>query len=154
NVYQLVPAADNPLFEGHALLEHDGLLAPWPANWRANYQTWQPRSLRPSWPTPVAIGNVRTFNDYPWINLTRPAFSQRAADLLRDILEPNGELLPMRHKIGTYYYYNCTQMSNCVDLTRSRTTKVDNGIISNLDGIVFIDEIVEQLTIFKIRTRL
>ena len=39
------------------------------------------------------VGHVRRFNDYPCINMSRPAFSQRAVDLLRDVLEPNGEPL-------------------------------------------------------------
>jgi hypothetical protein len=106
NVYLIYPVLDNPLYEGLALTDHSELLDFWPANWRPNFQTWQPRSLEATWPTPEVIGNVRTFNDYPCINLSRPAFSQRAVDLLRDILEPNGELLPVRHKIGRYYFYN------------------------------------------------
>jgi hypothetical protein len=92
NVYDLMPVLDNPLFDGLALHDekHSHLLDTWPADWRANYQTWKPVSLRETWPTPEVEGNVRKFNDYPCINLSRPAFSQRAVDMLRDVLEPNG----------------------------------------------------------------
>ncbi len=148
---------DNPLFEGLALghEKYWKLLATWPADWRTNYQTWQPRSLRGIWPTPEVEGNVRKFNDYPCINLVYPAFSQRAVDMLRDILEPNGELLPIRHKIGTYYFYNCTQMVNCIDLTKSKITKLKDGIITSTgDKLVFIDKMLEDLTVFKARTQL
>ena len=111
----------------------------------ANYQTWVPRSLKATWPTPKVIGNVRRFNDFPCINLAYPAFSQRAVDLLRDVLEPNGELLPVRHEIGTYYFFNCTCMTNCVDLTRSHVTKLSDGIVTDTKKLVFIDEMLEGL---------
>ncbi len=80
NVYELFPVLDNPLFEGLALDsdKYGDLLDTWPPNWRANYQTWQPKRLRDTWPTPEVEGNVRCFNDYPCINLSGPAFSQRA----------------------------------------------------------------------------
>src|SRR5207253_1656606 len=135
------------LFEGLALSfeKYGDLLDTWPEDWRANYQTWQPRLLKRTWPTPEVEGNVRKFNDYPCINLTSPAFSQRAVDMLRDVLEPNGELLPVRHKIGTYYFYNCTRMTNCVDLTKSKITKCEDGIVSSTEKLVFIDKMLQDL---------
>jgi hypothetical protein len=156
NVFELFPVLDNPLFDGLSLKnwerEH-ALLEPWPADWRANYQTWEPKSLKTIWPTPEVEGNVRTFNDYPTVNW-RPGFSQRAVDILRDILEANGELLPVRHKIGTYYFYNCRRMSNCVDLAKSKTTKLKDGIVTDTSNLVFFDDMLDDLTIFKIRTTL
>lgn len=156
NVYELFPVLDNPLFEGLALKDNAKdreWLQTWPANWRANYQTWRPRSLKASWPTLEVVGDVRRFNDYPTVDF-RPAFSRRAVDLLRDILEPNGELLPLRHKIGTFYFYNCTCMTNCVDLTKSSITKLPDGIVSSTEHLVFIDGMLDDLTIFKVRTQL
>ena len=152
-IYVLVPAVDNPLFEGLALEERPQILETWPADWRAKYQAWQPKLLTDNWKIPDVVGNVRAFNDYPGIN-TSPAFSQRAVDLLRDILEPNGELLPVRHKCGTYYFYNCTHMTNCVDLSRSDTRKIAGGFITTTAKLTFIDEMLEDLTIFKVRTQL
>jgi hypothetical protein len=155
NVYLIYPVLDNPLYEGLALTDRSELLDYWPADLRPNFQTWQPRSLKATWPTPEVIGNVRRFNDYPCINLSRPAFSQRAVDLLRDILEPNGELLPVRHKIGRYYFYNCTCMTSCVDLSKSKITRLsDGGIVFGTKKLVFFDEMLDDLTIFKIRTQL
>lgn len=152
-VYNLEPVTDNPLFEGLAL-ERSELLEFAPKDWIRNYQTWQPQSLKATWPTPEVIGNVRRFNDFPCINLSRPAFSQRAVDLLRDVLEPNGELLPVRHRIGTYYFYNCTRMVSAADLTRSDVIRLDGGLITRTNGLVFIDERLDGLTIFKERTQL
>lgn len=154
NVYVMQPVTDNPLFGGLALLENGALLKTWPPDWRRNYQTWQPILRKDTWPTPEVIGNVRVHNDYPCINLAFPAFSQRAVDLLRDILEPSGELLPVRHEIGTYYFFNCTRISNCVDLNASKTTKIDGGIISSTERLIFKNEMLDDLIIFKERTLL
>lgn len=157
NVYVLYTVVDNPLFEGIALKNYEKdrrLLELWPADWRVNYRTWAPKTLKATWPTPEVVGNVRRFNDL--VDDCPPAFSQRAVDMLRDLLEPNGELLPVKHKLGTYYYYNCHRMTNCVDLTKSKITKLkDGGIVSSTDRLVFIDELLdEDLTIFKVRTQL
>jgi hypothetical protein len=153
-VYIINPVTDNPLFEGLALEDREDLLDTEPPDWIRNYQTWQPRSLKGTWPSLEVVGNVRRFNDYPCINLSRPAFSQRAVDLLRDVLEPNGELLPVRHRIGTYYFYNCTRTVNAVDLTKSDVVRLDGGIITRINGLVFIDERLDGLTVFRERTQL
>lgn len=154
-VYVMNPVTDNPLFDGLALDDHEDLLDTEPPDWIRKYKTWQPRSLKKKWPTPNVVGNVRRFNDYPCINLSRPAFSQRAVDLLRDVLEPNGELLPVRHRIGRYYFYNCTRMVNVIDLTRSEVERLDGGLITQVDGrLVFIEKRLDGLTIFKERTLL
>jgi len=154
NVYDVLPVLDNPLFEGLVLTEDTELLDTWPADWRVNYRTWQPRSMKATWPTPEVVGQVRKFNDYPCINW-KPAFSQRAVDMLHDMLEPNGELLPVRHKLGTYYFYNCTRMTNCIDLTKSKVTRLkDGGIVTSTEKLVFLDDQLDDLTIFKVRTQL
>jgi hypothetical protein len=74
--------------------------------------------------------------------------------MLRDVLEPNGELLPVRHKSGTYYFYNCTQMTSCVDLSKSKVTKLKDGLVTSTEKLDFIDEMLEDLVIFKVRTQL
>jgi hypothetical protein len=158
NVYELISVGgDNPLFEGLSLKndKDDRLLETWPTDWRINYKTWVPKSLKLSWPAPAVVGNVRRFNDFPCLEMTSPAFSRRAVDMLRDLLEPNGELLPLRHKIGTYFFFNCTRMTNCIDLTESKTMKLDDGgVVSSTEKLVFIDKMLDDLTIFKIRTQL
>jgi len=153
-IYILEPVTDNPPFEGLALEDHEELLDTEPPDWIRKYKTWQPKSIKKNWPTPKVIGNVRRFNDFPCINLSRPAFSQRAVDLLRDVLEPNGELLPVRHRIGTYYFYNCTRMVSAADLNQSDVIRLDGGLITRTNGLVFIDEVLDGLTIFKERTQL
>jgi hypothetical protein len=156
NVYVLNGALNNPAFEGLAYLGNSKLLETWPKDWSLKHQTWTPKSLKGTWPTPEVSGNVRQFNDYPCINLSFPAFSGRAVDLLHDLLAPNGELLPVRHKDGTlYYFYNCTTMSNCVDLSQSSVIRYDDGsVMTDMKRLAFFENGLRDLAIFRIRTEL
>jgi hypothetical protein len=73
---------------------------------------------------------------------------------LRDVLEPNGELLPVRHRLGTYYFYNCTRMTNSADLAKSDVVRLDGGLITRINGLAFIEKQLTGLTIFRERTQL
>ncbi len=74
---------------------------------------WEPNRLAHLWQTHVAIGPVQPYNDYPTIS-GFPAFSDRAVKVLRDFLEPNGELLAVQTSAGTYYAYNILMKSNAL----------------------------------------
>ena len=66
-------------------------------------------------------GQVAAYNDFPCISMTEPAFSQRACDSLRDLLEPNGELLPLTAPSAVkYYFYNITTLSDAFDTDNSK----------------------------------
>jgi hypothetical protein len=136
NVYQIHPVTDNPLFEGLALITDSETLRAWPRDWSSHPQTWETKSLEPAWQIRQVEGNVRLFNDYPCINLCYPAFSQRAVDLLGDVLVTSGELLPVRHRLGIYYFFNCTRLVNIVDLSKSKT----NSGLADIGDLVFIEE--------------
>jgi hypothetical protein len=73
---------------------------------------------------------------------------------LRDLLEPNGELLPVRHRLGTYYFYNCTRMTNSADLAKSDVVRLDGGLITRINGLAFVEKQLTGLTIFRERTQL
>ena len=81
-----------------------------------------------------------------------PAFSRRACDALRDLLEPNGELLPLDSKAGEYYFYNITTVIDALDLEKSRcafwcdtpTTAVD------IEFFAFHEERLSGTAIFRI----
>ena len=149
NVYHLHPVTDNPLFEGLALFPDSKLLQTWPMDWSRHPLTWETRVLKATWQVREVEGNVRLFNDYPCINLSYPAFSQRAVDLLRDVLEANGELLPVRHKIGIYYFFNCTHLANAIDVAKSSKT---GGGLPDIGNLVFMEDKLTDLAIFKDRS--
>jgi hypothetical protein len=72
-------------------------------------------------------------------------------DYLRDLLEPNGELLPVRHRNGIYYLYNCTTLVNCLDLERSVYEMFDDGTIDSFEKYAFHEELVKDLSFFRLR---
>ena len=81
---------------------------------------WRVKRLSRNW-VPFAVGGqVRKFNDYPCVNLVRPAFSMRAVDALRPFLEANGEMLPLESSAGIFFAYNLTTVADVLDLHRSR----------------------------------
>ena len=120
-IYKLEPVTDNPNFEGLATLEYDpsllgrrNITADFFPESRDDWN-WEIEKLSPIWQPLQTTGRVRSFNDGPFINLAIPAFSKRAAEGLRDLLTPNGELLPLVHPAGEYFAYNCTKIVEILD---------------------------------------
>jgi hypothetical protein len=87
-------------------------------------------------------------SDYPSFYGVVPVFSERAIDVLRAFLEPNGELLPLTCAEGTYQAYNCTRVLDAIDEDRSRLTR-HKGLIMRIDQPEFFPERVAGLEIFK-----
>jgi hypothetical protein len=122
NVYKLAHFYDDPRFEGFF---SKSTLPGWaPPGGKPN-RRWKPARLSPTWKSPRFTGRVRKFNDFPCWG-TMPVFSDRAVNALRDFLEPNGELLPMRNSVGTYFAYNLRTIADVLDERRS---KIDLGTV-------------------------
>lgn len=85
-----------------------------------NTRIWKSRKLAEFWKIPRVYGRVRRDNDYPCINLSFPAFSARACDALSDLLLASGELLPISHRIGEYYFFNITKVLDALNRTKSK----------------------------------
>lgn len=75
---------------------------------------WEPPRLAEVWEPLKVKGRIRAWNDFPML-MHIPAFSQRAVDALRDMLEPHGELLPLIYEHGTYWAYNLRTVVDIVD---------------------------------------
>ena len=82
---------------------------------RTRGRNWTVPPLAPFWTPQRVIGQVRPFNDYPCVDLIVPAFSRKAVDALRNLLEPNGELLPLVAEVGEYFAYNITTVADILD---------------------------------------
>lgn len=157
-LYELQPVLDDPRYEGFGFVRtltlrgsHDwkGLLSndfnPDIDEFRRNPRTWQvPRMARCWTPQPV-IGRVRSFNDYPTVGGSVPAFSRRAVDALRDLLEPNGELLPLVSDVGEYYAYNVITVADILDQERSKLQ-----LMSLLDVYECLPDKMHGLAIFRL----
>lgn len=161
-VYQLSRITDDPRFEGFALAESPSILGrdsldddltPGFVDADDN-PNWRQPALGDAWAMPKATGRVSEFNDYPCVDMVIPAFSERAVGVLKDFLEPNGELLPL--ETGTdsdYFAYNILTVSDALDREKSccefwcdPPTTADE-----IDFFVFESEKVEGLSIFRIR---
>ena len=157
-VYKLSPILDVPEYEGFGW--HDRLHSVrgqpsatmdfQPDKAPPGEQEVAPR-LADLW-TPVrVIGNVRPWNDYPCIGLSLPAFSGRAVDALRDLLEPNGELLPLISDVGEYYAYNVTTVADVLDEEKSEISwGLEQAYASRIIRFEFHADRLDRLAIFRI----
>ncbi len=92
----------------------------------------------------------------PFVDYTRvsgiPVFSRRAVTILGDLLEPNGELLPLETKKGEYAVFNILTKSTALDMTRSQATIYPNKETANGMGYFWFNEAkLKGLSIFRIR---
>jgi hypothetical protein len=103
--------------------------------------------------------------DYPYLagfcSSLAPIFSQKAADALSDLLEGNGELLPLVCDFAQYYAFNVTREVEALDEERSEF-KLDSELYDNPEDdpdfmlvtrFMFHPERVADLSIFHLPNR-
>jgi hypothetical protein len=78
-------------------------------------------------------------------------FSRKAVDALHDMLEANGEILPLifEGKENEYFAYNVLTVSNAVDEEKSEIDRRQDGRFSYIKRYEFDPTQVAGLTIFK-----
>jgi hypothetical protein len=91
--------------------------------------------------------------------MDHPAFSQRAVDVLRDMLEPNGELLPLDYEHGTFWAYNLRTVVDIVNVEASthsfdETTRRRHFPMTEINHFEIYPERLNELTIFRLRQQL
>jgi hypothetical protein len=158
-VYRLEPNVEDPRYEGFGFDHRDSVREKsclafdfMPDDIPTRGRAWTVTRMARLWtPQPVS-GRVRPYNDYPCCNLSIPAFSERAVEALRDLLEPNGELLPLVSVVGIYYAYNITTVADILDLDRSEVQWFDDkrDIASTIIRHEFLPEKLEGLSIFRL----
>lgn len=115
----------------------------------------EPVRLASLWKPVRVIGNVRAWNDFPSINLDIPAFSRRAVEALRDLLEPNGELLSLISDVGEFFAYNVTTVADALDADRSEVTwGHDRLYASRIHRYEFDPDRLKGLVIFRLRQKM
>ncbi|MEN6448887.1 MAG: hypothetical protein ABFC96_00210 [Thermoguttaceae bacterium] len=155
-IYKLeAMSPDVPKYEAFAFKEDKSFLGNdwlWEDFRPLNYGTRDLATTRLAavWKPLEVIGRVRKCNDYPCSG-SPPIFSQRAVDALRDLLEPNGELLPLVSKLGNYYAYNITTLVDALDRNRSQIEWLKDQVIAGtIERYEFIPERLEGLSVFRI----
>jgi hypothetical protein len=146
-VYKLAYMKNDPRYEGFA-----GMLPKerFPRTDGRMKRNWRMRRFARGWKPIKVIGRVRAFNDNPGM-LGCPAFSQRAVDALRDLLEPNGEILPLSTPIGPYFAFNVTKVADVLDWKKSDVDWIVNRKPFNALRIykyVFFPKKLKDLAIF------
>jgi hypothetical protein len=111
-----------------------------------------------------------TSGDYPSMagfpsSTVTPFFSQHASDSLVDLLEGNGELLPLISDFGQYYAFNITREVEALDEERSEfklLSELDPDLLSIspetsdflcISRYEFSAERIAELSIFKLPKR-
>jgi hypothetical protein len=113
--------------------------------------TWHIKRVAHNWVPPELSGKIAPGNDYPCINLIHPAFSRRAVDCLRNLLDPNGEILPLRPKNGDFFAYNLTTVADVLDLENSEVIWTSNKYaVVDITRYEFRGDAIEGLSIFRI----
>ena len=81
---------------------------------------------------------------------TVPVFSATAVDALLDLLEKNGELLPVRYSRKEYMAYNVTRVIDALDERQSTILRFTTGRIMSITKYAFDPELLINAPIFKI----
>lgn len=162
SLYELESISDHPLFHGFA---YKNPKMPSLFGWKTRHndltpgyqiakknRNWQQPLLRPTWePIPV-VGQVGEYHDFPMLG-GKPVFSDRAVAVLRDLLEPNGELLPLETETkNPYWFYNVTTIADVLDVDNSdcRFFSDPPTTAVNIRYFSFHRELIEGLRIFRI----
>lgn len=158
-IYRLTADIYDPRFEqfefpenAASLLGNDRLDQDFEGTNRAKL-SWQPNRLAEVWTPQSVVGPVAPYNDYPCVSRI-PAFSERAVAALRDLLEPNGELLPLKTEVGNYYAFNILKKSTALNLDDSDATFAPGSAKETaikIKKFAFDEYAVEDHVIFRIR---
>ncbi len=160
-IYELNKITDDPRFEGFALCPAPSLLGResldddlTPGFDAEENPDWKQPSLAECWCSPSADGRVSEFNDYPCVDMALPVFSERAVESLRDVLEPNGEILPLLTNTHTmFFFFNILTISDALDRDKSSCEFWCDPptTATNIEFFVFDSKKIQGLSIFRIR---
>jgi len=122
----------------------------WPEYARPLADTWEPLKVKVYHKDPA--GKRLLPGDFPALLPGVAVMSRRAVDTLRDLLEPNGEILPLLCDEGEYFLYNVTREIDALDLERCELDLYSSGRISHIKSYAFKPEVVRGEVIFKTPT--
>src|SRR5262249_1775228 len=93
----------------------------------------------------------RPISDFPGLAEQVPVFSERAAQELAELLERNGELLPLDCSGVTYFAYNVTTLVSALRSDLSEIERFESGRIMMVDRYVLRASNVRDKEIFKLK---
>ena len=81
---------------------------------------------------------------------TEPAFSARAVQILGDLLQKSGQLLPLLSADGEFYHWNVTTIIDALDQEASELQRFSDGGVMMVDRWAFRSDQLKEVTAFKI----
>jgi hypothetical protein len=88
--------------------------------------------------------------DTPGLGTHVPVFSLKAANILADFLQPNGELLPIVCGDESYFVFNVTRVIDALDEDECELKLFDDGDIMDVVRFAFFPERIRGTTVFKV----
>lgn len=79
-----------------------------------------------------------------------PAFSYRAVNALRDLLEPNGVILPLQTSSEGLFAYKVTSEVDALDEEGSELMRFSSGRIMGVQRFAFFADRIDEVQIFKV----
>jgi hypothetical protein len=89
-------------------------------------------------------------SDFPHLAVAVPVFSLRALNVLRGMIEENGEILPLSCTEGEYYVFNVTTFTDALDESLSGVKRFKDGGVMRVLKYAFFGDRLCRATIFKI----
>jgi hypothetical protein len=77
------------------------------------------------------------------------AFSKKAVEVLKPLINEHVQILPLKHEKLDYYLINVTNLIEGIDFEKSILDTLDNGRILGVDEYVFKENAVKEVPIFK-----
>ncbi|SDX72209.1 imm11 family protein [Paenibacillus sp. CF384] len=84
----------------------------------------------------------------------KPIFSQRAVEVLHDIINPFVEVLPVIHELYPVHAINVVNVVDCIDYSNSIKDTLSDGTFTGFSNYAFKKELVENQHMFKIPEKL
>ncbi|MFC4321424.1 imm11 family protein [Litchfieldia salsa] len=92
-------------------------------------------------------------SDFPSGLLSPPSFSEKAVQVLGDLLKGEVELLPMiTENDDKYYVGNVTNILDCIDKDNSEVEVGEGGLVDDYLKYAFIEDVIKDCHIFRIVT--
>ncbi len=111
------------------------------------------RSLKYTWTGKEKFGFVQKRfpkGDTPSLSTHIPVFNLKAAKVLMDFLEPNGELLPITCNGESFFLFNVTRIVDALDEPNCKLERFDDGGVMYVDEYAFLKEKLAGETVFKL----
>lgn len=152
-VYLLQQVLDDPRFEGFAFASRQrSLIGNRLLEDDFTPTDWDVTELLPLWKAPKVAGRVRKYNDFPCVDLTIPAFSDRAVEALGEFLTSAGELLPLDSDVGRYFAFHIRTVIDALDVSRSDIVWFSSTPkrVLDINRFEFHPEALERSSVFTI----